>query len=378
MASPEDKRRGITGPLSEAMPTSEENQMTEALKEELRRQNNYESTEDTKKRYASDTIIRTSTPIAPTLRPYTCAFVFFLLTILCFRHVVLESLKAIAKVFVKEVTRAQGQPEHVVNAANATILTFGSFRLGVFSPGSDIDTLIVGPSNVSRADFFERFPKLLIEHAPEGAITGLTAVPVARVPLLGFEYSGITIDLVYSRIAVLSVIPDNLSLLDNKLLRGLEQPDLDSLNGNRVTDEMLELVPQPAVFKTALRAVKLWAQRRAIYANIVGFCGGVAWAMLLARVCQLFPKATSSTMVLKFFRVIGSWSWPMPVLLKPLDITNELNLRVWNPKVCCLLPLVNRFLNYHRFITRTDFTKCRLSHLRIHKFARQTLSPTLH
>ncbi|KAG0646787.1 Poly(A) polymerase pla1 [Hyphodiscus hymeniophilus] len=231
MASSVDKRRGITGPISEALPTPEENLMTEALKEELKRQNNYESAEDTKKR-----LLRT----LPRPPPQTC---------------------------------------------------------------------------------------------PKGAITGLTCVPGARVPLIGFEYSGITIDLVYSRIESLSVIPDNLSLLDNNLLRELEIPDIDSLNGNRVTDEMLELVPQPAVFKTALRAVKLWAQRRAIYANIVGFCGGVAWAMCLARVCQLFPKATSSTMVLKFFRVIGDWNWPVPVLLKPLDSRNDLGLRVWNPKI---------------------------------------------
>lgn len=213
-----------------------------------------------------------------------------------------------------------------------TILTFGSFRLGVFGPGSDIDTLVVGPTNVNRTDFFERFPALLVKLAPEGAITGLTAVPGAFVPVLKFEYSGISIDLTYSRIHVLKTIPDNLSLLDNKLLFGLDSTDISTLNGNRVTDEILELVPQPPVFKMALRAIKLWAQRRAIYANIVGFCGGVAWAMLLARVCQLYPKANSSTIVMKFFRIGGSWNWPQPVQLKAFDKV-DLPLRVWNPKV---------------------------------------------
>lgn len=251
------------------------------------------------------------------------------------RYVVLDSLKSIAKEFVKQVCRAQGLPEHVVNGAGATILTFGSFRLGVFGPGSDIDTLVVGPKYVQRAEFFERFPDLLVKHAPEGAITGLTAVPGAFVPVLKFEYSGISIDLVYSRLD-LATIPDNLSLLDDNLLRGLEMTDISTLNGNRVTDEILELVPQPATFKTALRAIKLWAQRRGIYANIVGFCGGVAWAMLLARVCQLYPKATSSTIVLKFFRVMGNWNWPLPVQLKHADKI-DLNLKVWNPKVSALL-----------------------------------------
>ena len=72
---------------------------------------------------------------------------------------------------------------------------------------------------------------------------------------------------------------------------------------------------------------------RAIYANIVGFPGGVAWAMLVARVCQLYPQATGSVIVGKFFRIMNKWSWPQPVLLKQIE-DGPLPVRVWNPKVC--------------------------------------------
>jgi poly(A) polymerase len=168
--------------------------------------------------------------------------------------------------------------------------------------------------------------------APEGAITDLTPVVDAFVPIIKFEYSGISIDLIFSRLATLSQVPKNLSLQDSGLLRGLDETELRCLNGTRVTDEILELVPQKAIFRTALRGIKLWAQRRAIYANIMGFPGGVAWAMLVARVCQLYPKATSSTIILKFFRIMEKWQWPMPVLLKPIE-GGPLMVRVWNPKV---------------------------------------------
>lgn len=173
---------------------------------------------------------------------------------------------------------------------------------------------------------------MLLEMAPAGSITDMVVVTDVFVPIIKFEYSGISIDLIFSRIIQKELVPD-FNLQDSNLLRGLDEPELRSLNGTRVTDEILSLVPEQGTFKLALRAIKLWAQRRAIYANIMGFPGGVAWAMLVARVCQLYPKATTSVIVNKFFLVIVKWKWPQPVLLKPIE-SGPLPVRIWNPKVC--------------------------------------------
>lgn len=54
--------------------------------------------------------------------------------------------------------------------------------------------------------------------------------------------------------------------------------------------------------------------------------------MLVARVCQLYPQATGSVIVGKFFRIMNQWSWPQPVLLKPIE-DGPLQMKVWNPKV---------------------------------------------
>lgn len=248
------------------------------------------------------------------------------------RSIVLGSLQTITEAFVKQVSKAQGLPDSIANSAGGKIFTYGSFRLGVFGPGSDIDTLVVVPKHISRDEYFKYYPDLLRKMTPEGAITDLTPVVDAFVPIIKFEYSGISIDLIFTRLAVLSQVPRDLTLLNSDLLRGLDETELRCINGTRVTDEILELVPQKTIFRTALRGIKLWAQRRAIYANIMGFPGGVAWAMLVARVCQLYPKATSSTVMLKFFRIIEKWQWPMPVLLKPIE-NGPLQVRVWNPRV---------------------------------------------
>lgn len=172
--------------------------------------------------------------------------------------------------------------------------------------------------------------------APKGAITDLTVVTDAFVPVIKFEYSGISIDLIFSRVIQKQLSPEFRDLRDSGLLRGLDEKELRSLNGTRVTDEILTLVPEQSTFKLALRAIKLWAQRRALYGNIMGFPGGVAWAMLVARVCQLYPKAATSVIVNKFFLVMSQWRWPQPVLLKPIE-KGSLPVRVWNPQVRCFM-----------------------------------------
>ncbi|KAJ6191403.1 Poly(A) polymerase [Penicillium mononematosum] len=159
----------------------------------------------------------------------------------------------------------------------------------------------------------------------------MTPVPDAFVPIIKLELCGISIDLIFARLVIPS-IPMNLDLKNNDYLRGLDEREVRSLNGTRVTDEILELVPQQKTFRLALRAIKLWAQRRAIYSNIVGFPGGVAWAMLVARVCQLYPQATGSVIVGKFFRIMNKWNWPQPVLLKQIE-DGPLQIKVWNPKI---------------------------------------------
>lgn len=57
---------------------------------------------------------------------------------------------------------------------------------------------------------------------------------------------------------------------------------------------------------------------RGIYSNMLGFLGGVSWAMLVARTCQLYPNAVAATLVHKFFLVFSKWwaSTPLSADLK--------------------------------------------------------------
>ncbi|GLT48180.1 hypothetical protein SLA2020_218210 [Shorea laevis] len=189
-------------------------------------------------------------------------------------------------------------------------------------------TLYVGPSYVNQEeDFFIILHNTLAEMEE---VTELQPVPDAHVPVMKFKFQGISIDLLYASISLL-VVPDDFDISHGSVLYKTDEQTVRSLNGCRVSDQILKLVPNVEHFRTALRCLKLWAKSGGVYSNVTGFLGGVNWALLVARVCQLYPIAIPSMLVSRFFRVYTQWRWPNPVMLCPIE-ADELGLTVWDPR----------------------------------------------
>lgn len=110
-------------------------------------------------------------------------------------------------------------------------------------------------------------------------------------------------------------MPEDVDIFDDKILRNVDTATEKSLNGPRVTDLISHLVPNYDNFLRVLRCIRLWAKRRGLYGNKLGYLGGVNCNIMVAFVCQLFPKASPSSLLARFFRVYKEWAWPRPILL---------------------------------------------------------------
>ncbi|KAG7391109.1 hypothetical protein PHYPSEUDO_005876 [Phytophthora pseudosyringae] len=242
----------------------------------------------------------------------------------------LEVLKEISDLltkWVKMVGRERELSEEHIALTKGSLFLAGSYRLGLDDPNSDIDAVCVAPWHVTHDDFFGSFCHLL-EQTP--GVTHLAPVPNAYVPLISLSFLGVRMDLLFARLPVSSVEP-NQNIDSDHMLVGVHESSMKALNAPRVSSMLLCLVPKRREYRIVLRAVRAWARRRGIYSAKLGYLGGISWAILVAFVCQMYPNAEPAKIFVRFFQVLSEWQWPQPVMLN-MVYDAGLGFDMWDPR----------------------------------------------
>lgn len=212
--------------------------------------------------------------------------------------------------------------------ANGYIYPFGSYKLGVATLGSDIDCVCICPYFIAREDFLTKFSEKLKGNRNVAYVH----VIYAMVPIIQIKYESFEIDLSYAG-CMLEVFPEKFDFSCNSIIYQFEKESILSISGIRFIQDLLRLLPKTSFssFKVCLRAIKIWAKRRNIYNNKMGYLGGVHLTILVARICQIYPLATASQLLYSFFQFYSYWIWPRPIYLTPIEYGGMLKWDVWNP-----------------------------------------------
>lgn len=218
----------------------------------------------------------------------------------------------------------------------ARLLCYGSYKLGVSSPHGDIDALVLSPSYVDRdKHFFGILFELLTQYSKNNEnIKDLTSINYEHsiTPLITMEFYGVNVDLIFAKVDNISVLDgfvnqsglsERPSLYDDTLLKAMDDKMKRSYNGFRNAEMILDsIIPETMRneteraskmidnYRMLLRCIKVLAKANGISENKVGYLGGIAYAILCAKIFQLFPNYNFCHLIERFLYVYGYvWNW---------------------------------------------------------------------
>ncbi|XP_073127629.1 nuclear poly(A) polymerase 3 isoform X2 [Henckelia pumila] len=283
------------------------------------------------------------------------------------RRNVIVKLKEIAMVWAKRIAYQHRLPASCIRAASATILSYGSYGLGVHYHESDVDALFVGPGFATMAEDFFIILRDMLESEPE--VSGIYCIKDAKVPLIRFKFDGVSVDLPYAKIHGILSVPEDVDVFNPSISANMDEKSWRSLSGVRANRSIFQLVPN---LQSLLRCVKFWARRRGIYCNLFGFFGGVHLAVLAAVICQRYPYTWMCALVSVFFKTFAFWPWPTPVILLHGRVPTD-----YLPTEKSLMPIQlpcspNEYC--HSYITTSTFHRIREEFLRGHYLTKDVLS----
>lgn len=179
--------------------------------------------------------------------------------------------------------------------------------------------VLVCPITITPPLFLSAFPAILKQRGIDDAVV----VSATRVPVVKFHLNDTSVDVVCVSYASICA-PAEDDLLPLSVFQRISKETRQSVQGFRTILEIRRRIPVPMdLYSTTLRTVKFWAMQRKIYGNNYGFPAGVALAVMVARVCQVFPASLPNALVRFFFLFYRQWLGKQSTV-SPLFITEKI------------------------------------------------------
>ncbi|KAI9491748.1 Poly(A) polymerase central domain-containing protein [Zychaea mexicana] len=228
------------------------------------------------------------------------------------RHELLKKLRSLLEDFVRRAAQNKSlrRDDFVCQ-----LMPFGSYGLGGYLAGADMDLVLLSAFAVERRDFYKIFPQLLRRITEDGIeVIRRTAVPIIKCTI-----DSIPVDISFVRLR-LADVPENINLLNDDYMEGLDKECLASMDGPRTQQYILDNIKpehMPA-FQCGLQCIKYWATQRYLYGKPMGYLNGSTWTFLLMKTYQNVANSDhvdAYNLLHKFFDMWTDWPWPEPVLL---------------------------------------------------------------
>lgn len=234
---------------------------------------------------------------------------------------------------------------------NVTLDLFGSTRLDIATPQSDIDLLCLIPSALPKLQFLEEVKRRLAPTYDQARLVTDTQVPALKLTI-----NSLAVDLLAANHPF---FPAPLGSIKEEDQMHYDKGSWQALTGWMEADFIMrvagEILPEHT-FRAYIRAVRAWTNARKINGSGFGYLGNFSWTILATWACRTYKPVSEAVSVddllVHFFQQVSKHAWPEPIGLNDGDeLFPAREKRDWMP---VLTPIKPRF-NSARNITRSTF-----------------------
>ncbi|VDL53114.1 unnamed protein product [Hymenolepis diminuta] len=238
-------------------------------------------------------------------------------------------LEAIANFWIRSEAKQLRYPK-IRDPYRGKLFTIGSYRFGVHSRFDDIDVLLIVPSwiasnNITDVDLYNRFCEELMRNSQTryAHVVNCYSKRSIRTEIRDIKFDIIIVETIADNIS------DKFKILErNNHSFWEDEKDINYFNEAVNARFALDMVYSKPVYRTALKAIRLWARKRGFYSKPLGYLNGVSLAILTCRICQLLPMESAERIVYHFFRIYSQWDW-----FKPVKIRSDTNFQNLNSHI---------------------------------------------